>query len=161
MFMWSFCFSKLMKLILSTSYCLIEKPKVFFKLYCLLYPYVSLFKTFNISLLRTKSLRWATEPLVLGLFVPHLSFFWCFGKTMLRDHNENMPIQIYLTHSISYMIACTSSKDLPHPCVIRAFAVRRKTLWIQGHLQVPVKTLIRLHGCAGWSESSLGSHGIL
>ena len=28
-------------------------------------------------------------------------------------------------------------------------------------IEFPVKTLIRLYGCAGWSESSLGTHAIL
>ena len=39
------------------------------------------------------------------------------------------------------------------------FAVRLKTLWLPAGC--PAKILIRLHGCAGWSESLLGAHAIL
>ena len=57
---------------------------------------------------------------------------------------------------------CTSSEDSDQPwhlpSLIRVFAVRMKKLWV---LSYPLSTqwrLIRLGGCPGWSESSLGAH---
>ena len=48
------------------------------------------------------------------------------------------------------------------PSLIRDFTVHMKKPWV---LKLPIertaKTLIRLGGCQGWSESSLGTHAIL
>ena len=55
---------------------------------------------------------------------------------------------------------CAPSEIPGHPpSLIRVFAVRMKNLWV--FELVPkkrtAKTLIRLGGCPGWSESSLGA----
>ena len=44
---------------------------------------------------------------VLSLFVPHLSFFWCLGKTVLRDCG------IYWTLSFIFLIAEHSPSKVP------------------------------------------------
>ena len=45
------------------------------------------------------------------------------------------------------------------PSLIRVFAVRMKKAWVLDYLPTErtAKTLIRLGGCPGWSESSLGA----
>ena len=67
-------------------------------------------------------------------------------------------------HDKTNKVACASSEDSDQPghppSLIRVFAVRSvgskgpKVSWT-------VKTLIRLGGCPGWSESSLGAHATL
>ena len=45
--------------------------------------------------------------------------------------------------------------------VIRIFAVRMKKDWVLSYPLSAQRRLIRLGGCPGWSESSLGAHAIL
>ena len=60
---------------------------------------------------------------------------------------------------------CAPSKDSDQPghppSLIRVFAVRMKKAWILSYPLSTGKTLIRLGGCPGWSESSLGALAIL
>ena len=63
-------------------------------------------------------------------------------------------------------MTCTPSEDsdqLGHPpSLIRVFAVRSMgKLSTRGFFMRTAKTLIRLDGCPGWSESSLGAYVIL
>ena len=55
---------------------------------------------------------------------------------------------------------CAPSEDTDQPghppSLIRVFAVRLLAFFMR-----TAKTLIRLGGCPGWSESSLGAHAIL
>ena len=44
------------------------------------------------------------------------------------------------------------------PNLIRVFPTRMKKAWVLSYPLCTVKTLIRLGGCPGWSESSLGAH---
>ena len=44
------------------------------------------------------------------------------------------------------------------PSLIRVFAVRMKSAWVRSYLLSTQWRLIRLGGCPGWSESSLGAH---
>ena len=52
------------------------------------------------------------------------------------------------------------SEDQPGhpPILIRVFAVRMKKAWVLSYLLSAQRRLIRLSGCPGWSESSLGAH---
>ena len=44
------------------------------------------------------------------------------------------------------------------PSLIRVFAVRMKKAWVLSYLLSAQRRLMRLGGCQGWSESSLGAH---
>ena len=44
------------------------------------------------------------------------------------------------------------------PSLIRVFAVRMNKAWVLSYHLRTAKTLIRLGGCPGWSESSLDAH---
>ena len=59
-------------------------------------------------------------------------------------------------------MACAPSEDSDQPghppSLIRVFAVRLRT---RAFFMQTAKTLIRLGGCPGWSESTLGAHAIL
>ena len=46
------------------------------------------------------------------------------------------------------------------PSLIRVFAVRMKKAWVLGYPLSAQRRLIRLGGCPGWSESSLGAHSL-
>ena len=65
-------------------------------------------------------------------------------------------------HDKTYKMACASSEDSDQPghppSLIRGFAVHMKKPWVLSYpFERTVKTLIRLGGCPGWSESSLGA----
>ena len=58
---------------------------------------------------------------------------------------------------------CASKEDLDQPghppSLIRVFTVRMKKPWVLSYpLSTQWRLLIRLGGCPGWSESSLGAH---
>ena len=67
-------------------------------------------------------------------------------------------------HDKSNKMSCAPSKDSDQPghlpSLIRVFAVRLKKLWVLSYPLSSQKRLIRLGGCPGWSESSLGTHAI-
>ena len=57
---------------------------------------------------------------------------------------------------------CENSDQPGHlPSLIRVFAIRMKKHWVLSYPSSLLRTLIRLGGCPGWSESSLGVHTIL
>ena len=57
---------------------------------------------------------------------------------------------------------CAPSEDSDQPghppSLIRVFAVRMKKHWVLSYALSAARSLIRLGGCPGWSESSLGAH---
>ena len=57
---------------------------------------------------------------------------------------------------------CAPSEDSDQPVhppnLIRVFAVRLKKPWVLSYPLSAQRRLIRLGGCPGWSESSLGAH---
>ena len=59
-------------------------------------------------------------------------------------------------------MACAPSEDSDQPGhppnLIRVFAVRMKKHWVLSYPLSAQQRLIRLGGCPGWSESSLGAH---
>ena len=87
----------------------------------------------------------------------HLKFYYyytAFIKTFEPPH--------YKTNTM----ACAPSEDKDQlgypPCLIRVFAVRMKKTWVISFpRERTAKTLIRLGGCAGWSESSLDARVIM
>ena len=67
-----------------------------------------------------------------------------------------------LRRQIAYIRTCAPGKDSDQPanlrCLIRIFTRR---IWDSQESNVPIwddRKLTRLHGCAGWVESSLGAH---
>ena len=61
---------------------------------------------------------------------------------------------------------CVPSEDSDQPghppSLIRVFAVRMKKTWVLSYpLRAQWRLLIRLGGCPGWSESSLGAHSFV
>ena len=58
-------------------------------------------------------------------------------------------------------MACAPSEDSDQsghlPSLIRVFAVRMKKAWVLSYPLSAQRKLIRLGGCPGWSESSLGA----
>ena len=59
-------------------------------------------------------------------------------------------------------MACAPSKDSDQPghppSLIRVFAIRMKKAWVFSYPLSTQRRLIRLGGCPGWYESSLGTH---
>ena len=68
-------------------------------------------------------------------------------------------------HDKTKKMACAPSKDAAQPwqplSLIRVFDVRMNKAWIFSYPLSAQRRLIRLGGCPGWSESSLGTHAIL
>ena len=52
---------------------------------------------------------------------------------------------------------CAPSEDSDPPSLIRVFAVRMEKPWVFSYPLSTQRRLIRLGGCPGWSESSLGA----
>ena len=61
-------------------------------------------------------------------------------------------------------MACAPSEDSDQPghppSLIRVFAVRMKKAWVLSYPLSAQRRLIRLSGCPGWSESSLGAQSL-
>ena len=64
-------------------------------------------------------------------------------------------------HDKTNKMACAPSEDSDQPrhppSLIRVFAVRMKKAWVLSYPLNTQRRLIRLGGCPGWSESSLGA----
>ena len=69
-----------------------------------------------------------------------------------------------LSHDKSNKIVCAPNEDSDQPghppSLIRIFAVRMKKSWVLSYPLHAVNALIRLGGCTGWSESSLGAQSL-
>ena len=67
-------------------------------------------------------------------------------------------------HDKTNKMACAPSEDSDQPghppSLIRVFAIRMKEPWVLSCPLSAQRRLIRLGGCPGWSESSLGAHAI-
>ena len=63
-------------------------------------------------------------------------------------------------HDKTNKVACAPSEDSDQPghppSLIRVFAVRMKKAWVLP-IECTATTVIRVGGCQGWSESSLGA----
>ena len=77
-----------------------------------------------------------------------------------RDKKQNQP-----QHDKTNKRTCAPSEDSDQPghppSLIRVFAVRMKKPWVLRNPLSAEQRLIRLRGCPGWSESSLGAHATL
>ena len=73
-------------------------------------------------------------------------------------------INIWAVTRQNQQCGCLPSKDSDQPghppSLIRVFAVGMKKAWVGPYLPIErtAKTLIRLGGCPGWSESSMCAH---
>ena len=69
------------------------------------------------------------------------------------------------SHDKTNKMACAPSEDSDQPgnqpSLIRVFAVRMKKAWALSYPVSAERRLIRLGGCPGWSESSLGADSFL
>ena len=91
----------------------------------------------------------------------------CYNLACLSTFNMLCKESKYLWSSIYIWAAtrqnqlsdCAPSEDSVQPghppSLIRVFAVRMKKAWVLNYPMSAAKTLIRLGGCPGWSESSL------
>ena len=65
-------------------------------------------------------------------------------------------------HSITYKIACVLREDTDYPARMIILCCSLECAldsWLP--IECPAMTLVRIRGCAGRSESSLGAHAIL
>ena len=92
------------------------------------------------------------QMVFIPLFIPLFLLCWKF-------HLNEPP------HDKTNKMICAPSEDSDQPGhppnLIRVFAVRVKKHWDFCYLLSAQWRLIRLGGCPGWSESSLGAHAIL
>ena len=83
-----------------------------------------------------------------GCHIVILRFHYCFFIWAVTWQNQQC--------------GCVPSEDSDQPgyppSLIRVFAVRMKKAWILSYPLSTQRRLIRLGGCPGWSESSLGAH---
>ena len=128
---------------------------------CQGHPAICTQQSFNDFLLNVVFLIIFTEMLrfyksgtnVLALFI-----FWAyklFCNSFLRELFDPQ-------NKKTYLLTCTTnevSNQPAHPrSLIRLFVVGVKKFCTLGYSNAPVKILIRLRECAGWSESSLGAY---
>ena len=97
-----------------------------------------------------------------------LSLRWVHMSDGTFSHVQVEPKQnniIEPAHDKTYKMACAPSEDSDQtghpPSLIRVFAVLMKKVWALSYPLSAQRRLIRLGGCPGWSESSLGAHAIL
>ena len=113
----------------------------------------------------TTSIRW---HLVWKYFCTHFVSLCCYNPfitifTVVITHRGSFILYLmpYTLYDKTNKMSCAPSEvsDQPGhpPSLITVFAV-----WRTKHLLMrTAKTLIRLRGCSGWSESSLGAHAML
>ena len=74
---------------------------------------------------------------------------------------SNPRCNIWATSWQNQQLGCAPSEDSDQPghppSLIRVFAVRMKKTWTLSYPLSAQRRLIRLGGCPGWSESSLGA----
>ena len=98
-----------------------------------------------------------------------LSIFFLFllvsgvGCCLLLLHSLDFSFEP--PHDKTDKMTCAPSEDTDQPghlpSLIRAFTVHMKKPWVLSYPLSAQWRLIRLGGCPGWSESSLGAHAIL
>ena len=88
-------------------------------------------------------------PLVPWLLVPVLEMKTKMIRAATRQNQQNE-------------CAPSEGSDQPGhlPSLIRVFAVRMKKAWVHSYPLSAQRRLIRLGGCQGWSESSLGAQSL-
>ena len=82
-----------------------------------------------------------------------------------QEINDSKEQEKEPAHEKTYKMACAPSEDSDQsghpPSLIRVFAVRMKKAWVHSYPLDAQRRLIRLGGCPGCCESSLGVHAIL
>ena len=78
-----------------------------------------------------------------------LSILWCWYEP---PHDK--------TNKMTYAPSEDSDQPGHPPIVIRVFAVRMKKVWVLSCPLSAQRRLIRLGGCPGWSEYSLGAQSL-
>ena len=100
-----------------------------------------------------------------------------FGGQRIRIYLAVLALVLYVFTKISVSIViiraaswhnkitCVPNEDSDQPehppSLIRFYAVRMKKAWVLNYPLSAQRKLIRLGGCPGWSESSLGAQVIL
>ena len=106
-----------------------------------------------------------------NIFCFHVFLLWHLGDVFIFSCSTfSIRSQRYTRlheppHDKTNKMTCALSVDsdqpgLP-PRLIRVFAVRMKNAWVLSYPLSAQQRLIKLGGCSGWSESSLGAHVIL
>ena len=92
------------------------------------------------------------------------------GIDLTKDSNPGNRVRwgekiIEPPHDKTNKVACAPSEDSDQPghppILIRVFTIRMKKPWVLSYPLSAQRSLIRLGGCPGWSESSLGAQVIL
>ena len=109
---------------------------------------------------------WPSEP---GMFICILPMD-IIKLTRILDIKKSCRVQILCEQKVWKWAAtwqnqqseCAPSEDSDQPghppSLIRVFTVRMKKPWVLSYPLSAQRRLIRLGGCPGWSESSLGAH---
>ena len=88
-----------------------------------------------------------------------------FNISFQLKHDRVGIMKFEPAHDKTYKVACAPSEDSDQPGhpprLIGVFAVRMKKSWVLCYPLSAQRRLIRLSGCPGWSEFSLGAYAIL
>ena len=91
---------------------------------------------------------------------PFIASYW-FWRWWRGIGGSEIPTWSELPHDKTNKVACVPGKDSDQPghppTLIRVFAVRMKRALVLSYPLRAQRKLIRLGGCPGWSESSLGA----
>ena len=87
--------------------------------------------------------------------------YWCHQVEMKWLYNK---IDTWAATWKNQQCGCAPREDSDQPghppSLIRVFAVHMKKAWVISYPVSAQQRLIRLGGCAGWSESSLGAQSL-
>ena len=87
---------------------------------------------------------------------------WAIPRLYFYSYNDVHVNDTWATTWQNQQSDCAPSEDSEQPghppSLIRVFAVRMKKAWVLSYPLSAQWRLIRLGGCPGWSESSLGAH---
>ena len=100
------------------------------------------------------------DVLVANLVLHHIMTWW--GVWFEIENCSSWYLTVELVSSIRYKLACVYSEDSNKSThlhnLIRVFVYGFKKSLTLGYPKSTILRLIRLHRCAGWSESSVGAH---
>ena len=115
-----------------------------------------------------KNLHSLAQPKAAFIYKFHLAFYtlcksqklWiCKNIFLLSFLHPDLYLNYYWVAGWqNQQSECAPSEDSDQPGhLIRVFAVRMKKAWVLSYPLSAQRRLIRLSGCPGWSESSLGA----
>ena len=116
----------------------------------------------NINCSVTSNYSWRCPVDNSSLYVNQFSWQWKISGIIERESGSHLLIYTWAAPWQTKKMACAPSEDSDQPghppSLIRVFAVRMENTWILNlSIGCSAKTLIRLGGGPGWSESSLGA----